>query len=285
MELKFNVIGNRRKEMVKVISETIGEKAVYKYMPTCAFEIGAFTVDKEGALIFEADTDKSTIQAVLEALEAAGFTSEDSYEITEETDDAPAEEAACEPSTETAESPAEEQDEAAESDSEDIADGQDTDAPDSFSISLPHTLFTDTALQNLNSLLEAKGTLIKKALGIFDLPIVVTDEQIIFPWFGSIPSPEEVHAYTTFIAKLGEMARTAKRVTATEKEVDNEKYAFRCFLLRLGFIGDEYKNDRKILLRNLSGSGAFKSGKKKESAATSDEQVSAEDSVEGGEQA
>ena len=34
-------------------------------------------------------------------------------------------------------------------------------------------------------------------------------------------------------------------VTATEKEVDNEKYAFRCFLLRLGFIGAEYKVERK----------------------------------------
>ncbi len=38
------------------------------------------------------------------------------------------------------------------------------------------------------------------------------------------------------------MSRNAKRVTATEKPVDNEKYAFRCFLLRLGFIGSEYKS-------------------------------------------
>ena len=51
-------------------------------------------------------------------------------------------------------------------------------------------------------------------------------------------------------------------VTAKEKETDNPKYAFRCFLLRLGFIGDEYKADRKILLRNLSGSSAFRTGKK-----------------------
>jgi hypothetical protein len=45
-----------------------------------------------------------------------------------------------------------------------------------------------------------------------------------------------------------------------EKKVDNEKYAFRCFLLRLGFIGAEYKTDRKILLKNLTGSSAFKNG-------------------------
>ena len=60
------------------------------------------------------------------------------------------------------------------------------------------------------------------------------------------------------------MERNQKRINAKEKEVDNEKYAFRCFLLRLGFIGAEYKAERKILLRNLSGSSAFKSGKANE---------------------
>ena len=49
-----------------------------------------------------------------------------------------------------------------------------------------------------------------------------------------------------------------------EKEVENEKYAFRCFLLRLGFIGKDYKDERKILLRNLTGSSAFKGGAKNE---------------------
>ena len=71
-------------------------------------------------------------------------------------------------------------------------------------------------------------------------------------------------AYDTFICKLCEMARNQKRVNGTEKQVDNEKYAFRCFLLRLGFIGNEYKTERKILLKNLTGSSAFKSGAKKE---------------------
>ena len=80
------------------------------------------------------------------------------------------------------------------------------------------------------------------------------------------PTPEELKAYDTFICKLCEMARNQKRVSAKEKEVDNEKYAFRCFLLRLGFIGAEFKTERKILLRNLAGSSAFKSGSGKEAA-------------------
>ena len=49
-------------------------------------------------------------------------------------------------------------------------------------------------------------------------------------------------------------------MTMKEKNVENEKYAFRCFLLRLGFIGDEYKETIKILLKNLTGNGAWKNG-------------------------
>ena len=49
-------------------------------------------------------------------------------------------------------------------------------------------------------------------------------------------------------------------MVATPTETDNDKYAFRCFLLRLGFIGDEYKIARKVLLRNLTGNSAFRYG-------------------------
>ena len=85
-----------------------------------------------------------------------------------------------------------------------------------------------------------------------------------FPWFTELPDTDAVQAYTHFISALCEMSKNARRVTATEKAVENEKYAFRCFLLRLGFIGAEYKTERKILLKNLAGSSAFKSGAKKE---------------------
>lgn len=61
-------------------------------------------------------------------------------------------------------------------------------------------------------------------------------------------------------AGLCKMSKDQKRISATEKPVDNERYAFRCFLLRLGFIGDEYKTDRKILMRYLPGNSAFKGG-------------------------
>lgn len=104
----------------------------------------------------------------------------------------------------------------------------------------------------------SKQTLIKHALDI-DRPVVErTEEGINFPWFKADCTPEESLAYQQFVTALVNMAKNAKRVVAKEREVDNEKYAFRCFLLRLGFIGSEYKATRKILLKNLTGSSAFK---------------------------
>ena len=124
-------------------------------------------------------------------------------------------------------------------------------------ISMPRTLFTETALANLKNIIDSKATLLKKAFDIDDLTVLEEDGKICFPWFNG-KTPEEIKAYDHFICKLCEMARTQKRVTATEKTVENEKYAFRCFLLRLGFIGAEYKEARKILLKNLEGNSAFK---------------------------
>lgn len=107
----------------------------------------------------------------------------------------------------------------------------------------------------------SKQTLIKHALDI-DRPVVErTEEGINFPWFKADCTPEESLAYQQFVTALVNMAKNAKRVVAKEREVDNEKYAFRCFLLRLGFIGSEYKATRKILLKNLTGSSAFKTEK------------------------
>lgn len=133
-------------------------------------------------------------------------------------------------------------------------------APTGLCVSMPRRLFTDSALANLKALVAAKGGLFKKALGVNELPIEVTDDNVSFPWLEGGRTPEEIRVCGRFIAKLCEMARSQKRVTVKEHDTDNEKYAFRCFLLRLGYIGDEYKPDRKLLLRNLSGSSAFKSG-------------------------
>ena len=114
--------------------------------------------------------------------------------------------------------------------------------------------------ENLQKLLDAKGALIRKALGIDSLAFEIHEDSVSFPWFID-PAPDHAMAYTQFIAAICKMSTEQKRVTAKVREVNNEKYAFRCFLLRLGFIGNEFKQSRKILLSNLDGSSAFKTVK------------------------
>lgn len=233
MEINYDVTGEGRKELVKAVSTILQTKAVYKRMPTCAYEIGDITIDKEGTLICE---DDAKAERIARDLIADGFTAADDTTEAQADDAEPAEE---------------------------------TEGTESLAISMPKDGFTDDAIANLKHLVESKATLIKKALGAEDLTITVEDDKISFPWFAGFPAPDEISAYAKFIGKLCGMAKTQKHVTAKDKAVDNDKYAFRCFLLRLGFIGDEYKADRKILLSKLSGSSAFKSGTKSE--ATDDE--------------
>ena len=127
---------------------------------------------------------------------------------------------------------------------------------------MPKAAFTEKALDNLMRLTLSKGGLIGKALGKELFAPAIGKEKVSFPWFPHSVDPDEVQAYTQFVDKLCEMAKTQKRVSARIMETDNDKYAFRCFLLRLGFIGDKYKTARKILLRNLTGDAAFRHGAK-----------------------
>lgn len=218
-----------RKPLVKAISEFTGADAVYMRTPTYAYRIDYFTVTREGNLEFDDIADSEEIEGLIEFLAERGF-------IAEVADTEPLE-------TDTEEVPA-----AAVS------------AEHSESVGLTVEVPLDcSAVENLTKLLDAKGSLIRKALAVEDIRIEVTNSAVKFPWFTDCGADER-KAYTHFISALCELAKNAKRVTAKEKATDNDKYAFRCFLLRLGFIGSEYKAERKILLRNLTGSSAFKNG-------------------------
>lgn len=62
-----------------------------------------------------------------------------------------------------------------------------------------------------------------------------------------------------YLERLAVLAHEAKRVNRTSGEApENEKYAFRTWLLRLGFIGDKYKKSRTLLLRSLPGTASRK---------------------------
>ena len=258
MERNYNVSGADRKALDKVIGEALGVKPKYMGTPSYAFQIGGYEVSQHGVLTFEEDGQTAS---VLAAIEAAGFTAEQ---------DAP--EATTEPQTnETAESaldmPQEaeiEPQEAEPTSEEQPMEESSTQEPQEdtirLSISMPRETFNDTALANLDALLESKGNLIKAAFGIEEASYTLTEERITFAWFSGEITPETSRAYADFIGKICEMARRQKRVFAKAKEVENPKYAFRCFLLRLGMIGDDYKTSRHVLLQNLSGNSAWKSG-------------------------
>ena len=229
MIINYNVSGSDRKRLVAAIAEHTGEKAKYLGAPGFAYQVGGYTISVDGQVTIE---DNSTAATLVRFLREKGFQAED-----------PLAECVAEDTTEEEDDPTE---------------------IDGVCISMPRSLFTDANLENLKGIIAAKGSLIKKALGTDSLPLEITDTKVSFPWFPGIPTPDEMKAYDTFICKLCEMARNQKRVVAKEKETDNDKYAFRCFLLRLGFIGEEFKSERKILLRNLSGSSAFRGGAKNE---------------------
>ncbi len=233
--LHYTLAGEQRKQMAQVISEIIQEKAVYKRVPTCAYQIGSFTISKDGVLSWTEDTDAETVKGVVSGLQMMGFNAKTELHIAEQTD-----------STEKAAS-----DDALE---EEIKDS------DKLTVEIPLRLVDEATLANLDRIIEGKGNLIRKAIGADSLAYEVTDGKVLFPWFTLSSDADETLAYTQLISKLVEQARTAKRVTMKEKKVENEKYAFRCFLLRLGFIGDEYKAARRVLLKNLTGNGAWKIG-------------------------
>ena len=244
MRFEFNRTGAERKAMVQAMGEILGVKPRYLGMPTAAYEVDYFRIDKTGAVEFDDRADSEVIENLMERLAERGIIA------------APAE-------------TAQEGGTAEESTEPENRAGEPETAPQEadlgLTVAMPRDSFTDAALENLRKLVDAKGCLIKKALAVSSLPIETDGEKVSFPWFSETDS-ESAAAYTHFIAALCDMARSQKRITATEKKVENEKYAFRCFLLRLGFIGAEYKGERKILLKNLSGSAAFKNGERKEAA-------------------
>ena len=232
MVILFNVDGESRKAMVKAIENELGVKATYLGVPSCAYQIGGFKVGKLGELEYPGTEVTEEISRVLDAcLRATGVTPEG----LPETESAP-------------------QEEAESTQEEEVESAQVEEAP-MLTISIP---LDKVKVGNLTALVDAKAGLIRKALGTQDLRIDVDEEKVSFPWFSGDLDADTVQAYTEFVGALCKMSVNQKRVQAREKPVENEKYAFRCYLLRLGFIGAEYKQTRKVLLKNFEGSSAFR---------------------------
>ncbi len=124
-------------------------------------------------------------------------------------------------------------------------------------VQMPRNSLDERTLNRVRRILENKGELFKTAFQTDSLDLQVTEKTVDFPWF-TIEQDGDADAYCTFISMLCEFAKNLNRINNKPDTSDNPKYAFRCFLLRLGMIGTEFKATRKVLLRNLPGSSAFR---------------------------
>lgn len=205
MNIRFNIEKSQRKALAQKIGELTGSEVKYLGVPSCGYQIGAYTLDKETVLHGDELPDD-----IRSELQKAGYTAEDE--------------------------------------------------PVALIISMPRDFFTEQSMNNLLQLIANKETLLKHALNTESLAVNECEEMVEFPWF-TVEKDGDGDAYARFITALCEFAKNLQRVVNKPDTSDNEKYAFRCFLLRLGMIGADYKAARKVLLRNLTGSSSFRHGK------------------------
>lgn len=163
---------------------------------------------------------------------------------------------------------------------------QASDVPDSITIEVP---FAGDG-EILRSLLQSKASLIQKALGEDAfwyspeseyspenpggwygpapteniLPIEFTDDTVSFEWFKFGVYGSILAAWEAFLCAAVEFSKTAKHVTAKDKPVESEKFAFRNFMVKIGMNDAGNKAHRKTLLRNLTGDAAFATKASKE---------------------
>ena len=228
MEIKYNITGSARKEFVKAISEIIGEPSNYLGMPSCAYSIGSsYTVTKDGNLEVSDDAPANKTAWLMSELEKRGYTAEP------------------------------------------IDEPEDADEKVGYSIGLHITELSDKqfsaeTLEKLRAIIAGHEALFKKSLGTESaLKTEWEDSTLWFDWFDHMIRQEQVDIYSTFFKALYRFAENAKRVNETHKPVENEKFAMRTFLNRIGLSGSEHKPLRKELLKNLSGSSAFRYGRPK----------------------
>lgn len=259
MKINYNVTGSDRKQLVSIITRETGVKATYKGMPSMAYCIDGITVEKDGTMVWDENTDAATIQKIIDALAAAGF---------EGTGDTP----------QPAEAPAPQEAE-----------------PVELTVSMPLTRHTGASLRNLINLVYTRASLLNKALGtsfrveqgltdslqddaciltvesllsaiaayedehgkVLD-GITITPEEISFTSLPETTEPERLRAFTELVAMMNKQAIEQKRVQAKAVNEENEKYALRIWLTRLGMNGPEFKTTRKVLMENLTGHSAFR---------------------------
>lgn len=278
---KYEMNTDDRKVLVKRLGELTGVKPAYTYMPRCAYECGAYSVERNGDLMVEeADADANIINTLI----AEGLIMGEAMEVVTE-----------EPTQDWVPDAEYEQEAEAES-----AVSLGVTETDSLTISLPMTGHTGESLRRLVNMVYSRGTLLSKATGgAFSIdkelitaldeastPVTAADfstmlneytsehggltglaleaDKVSFTGFPLTNDLGRNSAFQQLACLMNQMAIEQKRIQAKVVNDDNEKYAFRIWLLRLGMRGDEYKAARKALMENLSGHAAFRTKEEEE---------------------
>lgn len=332
--LKFELNVAERKTLAKRMEELTGIHPYYTKAPLYSYDIGNYTIDRDGNLLVEPENADAEMLTTLlneglirggESIESTDDRPEDT-ELTADTDEEPVTEAETEQMPEAELEVLDEQesedadtaeDEPAEAGAEDALEPDNTaeddtieDEPDAESqetedqpeevpldleLAFPVSQHNGVTLRNLVNLLYSRGKLIGKATGghfhveeglveklkddsctfaimnfinaVSDYEtehgaalegLKITTEKVTFTGFPTAPDHEHLTAFAQLAVLMNQQAISQKRIQAKDVNDENEKYALRTWLLRLGMNGSDFKETRKILMENLSGHAAFR---------------------------
>ena len=298
MSINFHVTGKERKALVEALSEITFSEAAYAGAPTFAYRVGDYTVDKNGVIFYPPTLAQEAVALVVEKLKERGFTPEGEAQADLPEEDVPAEipaetpdvapeaaalaqpEAEAMEAAEGAKTPdTAEEAEAAPADPDESTDTQkDTPAvaeaeDNKLTVSIPRKTLTDDALERLKLIVSNKEVLFKRAVIADALPIEVTEEEITFPWFTLTGADGEAAAYAQFITALCRMASEQTRILDKPYDGDNDRFAMRIFMVRLGMKGAKFALARKLMMKHLTGNSGWRYGAppKKEAEAVNTE--------------
>lgn len=333
--LKFKLNVAERKTLAKRMEELTGIHPYYTKAPLYSYDIGSYTIDRDGNLLVEPENADAEMLTTLlnEGLIRGGESIEstdDQMENTEPTDhleedsviedteaetevldeqepedadtaeDEPAEagaEEASEPDNTVEDDATENEPDAEEPESEEQPEAEDQpeEVPLDLELAFPVSQHNGVTLRNLVNLLFSRGKLIGKATGghfhveeglveklkddsctfaimnfinaVSDYEtehgaalegLKITTEKVTFTGFPTAPDHEHLTAFAQLAVLMNQQAISQKRIQAKDVNDENEKYALRTWLLRLGMNGPDFKETRKILMENLSGHAAFR---------------------------
>ena len=243
-----------RKELAKAIGKELGIEAKYMGVPSCNYQIGQYILDKEGVL------HGPDFEPLRSFLQRNGMLPEDDISLSGEP-------------TVQEEEPAQEN------------------TADFVSVTVPADGITPLQLKNLIFMLYSKQYLIGKMTGgdLLNIPDFLEarliektpetiadflslldtakekgmtgfdfkDEKVTLTFRAYPDEPGRNMVYAMFTARILKAAREATRIFPEKQEPENEKYFARAWLLRLGYGGAAYKDERNLLLKHLKGHSAF----------------------------